>query len=210
MEMVRMARWHYPVSTLGPGNRAVLWVKGCPFRCQGCIVPEWQPTDGGDSLSVDSLADLLLGFSELSGITISGGEPMLQAEPLAQLVKELRKRREIDVICFTGYTWEWLQHSANPWHGAFLKQIDLLIDGLYLPELQADLLWRGSSNQRLIPLTEKYRPLVEELTPETDKSAGLEFLIGADGTLSFAGVPTRRGFRKELEMQLEKQGVRLL
>jgi len=210
MDAIRLARWKYPVTTLGPGNRAVLWVQGCPFKCPDCIVPEWLPARGGETVTITSLGEAITALPELTGITISGGEPMLQAAALAQLIKAIRKRRAVDLICFTGYTFEWLEQFGNAGQREFLQQVDLLIDGLYQRELHADLLWRGSSNQRLIAMTDKYRQLVEGLTEESDRSAGLEFHIDTDGALSFAGVPSRRGFRKELEMQLEKQGIRLL
>ena len=142
------------VRTLGPGVRYALWVQGCPRRCPGCVAPEAQALDGGTELETGALAwEILLSGAE--GLTISGGEPFLQAKALAGLIRTVRRKRDLGVIVYTGYLYEEL--LADPAARALLEQTDLLIDGPYVKELDDGKSLRGSSNQRVIPLTERYR-----------------------------------------------------
>ena len=146
------------VRALGPGVRYALWVQGCPRRCPGCVAPEAQALDGGTELETGALAwEILLSGAE--GLTISGGEPFLQAEALAELIRTVRRKRDLGVIVYTGYVYEEL--LADPAARALLEETDLLIDGPYVKELDDGKSLRGSSNQRVIPLTERYR---EELS----------------------------------------------
>ena len=69
----------------------------------------------------------------LNGVTFSGGEPFLQAKPLAQLAKEVHKRG-LNITTFTGYTLEQLQNMHNPDIDDLLNQTDVLIDGPFLIE----------------------------------------------------------------------------
>ena len=142
------------VCTLGPGVRYALWVQGCPRRCPGCVAPEAQALDGGTALETGALAwEILLSGAE--GLTISGGEPFLQAEALAELIRTVRRKRDLGVIVYTGYRYEEL--LADPAARALLEETDLLIDGPYVKKLDDGKSLRGSSNQRVIPLTERYR-----------------------------------------------------
>ena len=206
---LRIFRREAPVRVLGPGARAVVWVQGCSFRCKNCIVPEsWNPT-GGEVIPVPALADWVLAQPDIEGLTLSGGEPMEQAEPLCRLVDLVRSRADVGIVCFTGYTLEHLRHRASPDQIALLDRVDLLVDGTYVERRHADLLWRGSSNQRLLPLTPRYRTLLESVGPEEDRSAGIEVVLDAVGALAFSGVPKQPGFRAEFERRLMGHGVLL-
>ncbi|MEW6280026.1 MAG: 4Fe-4S single cluster domain-containing protein [Candidatus Eremiobacterota bacterium] len=177
---------------LGPGRRAVIWVQGCPMRCPGCLVPDsWSP-HGGFPVSVDEVADWVLSLPGCDGLTLSGGEPMAQAPQLAQLVDRIRARRDLGVVCYTGYRHESLK---APRQRELLSRVDLLIDGPYRREEHADLLWRGSRNQRLIPLTARYS------IPSEDRSAGLEVRVLADGRFTFAGVPPWPDYLERLRVR---------
>src|SRR5512136_1451174 len=77
---------------LGPGERAVVWVQGCPFHCPGCIAPEWLPFVPAHLMPVEELVDRLLSSPTVTGMTFSGGEPMLQARSLAQVALLARQR----------------------------------------------------------------------------------------------------------------------
>jgi len=85
----------------------------------------------------------------LDGVTITGGEPFLQSKELSSFAKEIKKLG-LNVMVYTGYTWEELMRSYEV-HESFLKEIDVLVDGRFMPELRSlDLKYRGSSNQRII------------------------------------------------------------
>lgn len=138
---------------LGPGTRVALWVRGCDRHCPGCIAPElWK---SGNATPVEEVASLLAEpLSRADGLTISGGEPFLQAEALLTLIGLVRRRVETEVLVYTGYTIEELRAGHPAWNN-LLSDIDILIDGPYIEEEANTLVWRGSDNQRVHLLTPK-------------------------------------------------------
>ena len=146
-------------AVLGPGNRAVLWVFGCCFSCKGCIGEKYKT---GRSLETtpQEAAEWYL-RQNADGLTISGGEPMLQAGALSQMLERIRAERDCGVIVYTGFVYENLLKKHDPDINRFLGQIDLLIDGPYIQELDNNQPYRGSENQRFLLLTERYRKELE-------------------------------------------------
>ncbi|MDE5879200.1 MAG: radical SAM protein [Desulfovibrio sp.] len=136
----------------GPGLRLTLFTQGCPHECPGCHNPETHPLNAG---SFHSLDELLARYREnplLAGVTFSGGEPFLQAGPLAELAGRIHALGGT-VITYTGYLFEDLAARArrDAPIAALLAATDLLIDGPYIEALRSlDIAWRGSSNQRLL------------------------------------------------------------
>jgi anaerobic ribonucleoside-triphosphate reductase activating protein len=190
---------------LGPGTRAVVWVQGCPLRCRDCIAPETLPFDGGDLVPVAELAAWIGELAGIDGVTLSGGEPMAQAGELARLVDLVRAHRDLSVLSYTGYPLRWLRTSGSAQQRALLARLDVLIDGPYRPELHADLLWRGSRNQRIHHLTRRHAPVADG----DGTGAGLEFEVRQDRSLRWTGVPAVPGFRATFEAELAARGVRL-
>jgi anaerobic ribonucleoside-triphosphate reductase activating protein len=83
-----------------------------------------------------------------ANVTFSGGDPMYQAAEFANLAREIHRRTNKDIWCFTGFTFESLIH---PDQRELLEELDVLVDGPFIKKLRdPDLLFRGSSNQRLI------------------------------------------------------------
>ena len=142
---------------LGPGKRAVLWVHGCCFDCPGCIAVNFR-TGPYQTESAEALARWYLNTGA-EGLTISGGEPMLQADALSRMIGRIRETQDAGVIVYTGFTYEVLQKAARekPEIAAFLSCIDLLIDGPYLQEEDHNEPFRGSANQRILQLTDRYQ-----------------------------------------------------
>jgi len=138
---------------LGPGLRSVVWVQGCPFSCQGCIAPDWIPSEPARDVYPADLAAELLADRGVSGFTFSGGEPMSQAVGLAQVIRAARQQRDLTLICFTGYRLAELR--ARPGAGVtdLLGQTDVLIDGRYVAARNDGRGLRGSTNQRIHYLT---------------------------------------------------------
>lgn len=136
----------------GPGFRLAVFAQGCPHHCPGCHNPQTHPFEGGQIMYTDELLAMLDKNPLLRGVTLSGGEPFCQPEAMAQLARQTHQRGK-DVVCFTGYTLEQLLEMDDSNIRALLEQVDILIDGPYIEE-QRDLtlLFRGSSNQRLIDL----------------------------------------------------------
>lgn len=119
--------------------------------------------EGGELISVDSLAERICATEGIDGLTFSGGEPMLQKEALYELISRIKTRRpELTIIVFTGFLKEDFHSEASQ---KILDSIDLLVDGEYYYEQNDDKGLRGSANQRLHFLTDRlegYRGQLEE------------------------------------------------
>ncbi|MFB2979322.1 4Fe-4S single cluster domain-containing protein [Microseira sp. BLCC-F43] len=194
---------------MGPYKQAVIWVQGCEFACPGCIVPESWDAAGGEAITLTELASWILAQSDIEGITLSGGEPMLQAAALASLIDTIRQSKDLGVMCYTGYGFEQLQQQGTADQKLLCDRIDLLVDGTYIESLHEDLLWRGSTNQRLLLLTDRYRQVLMQQLEMGDRSAGIEFGIDVSGAFYFTVVPARKGFRAEFEAGMQRRGIRL-
>ena len=168
---------------LGPGLRYVIWTQGCPFHCKGCISPESRSVVKLDVVDVELMAEDIICRTQIEGITISGGEPMMQAPSLTRLLKLVKVQRpELTVIVFTGYKIEDLKSLA---HQALLAMTDVLIDGPFEQESVAHRGLRGSENQRIHFLNDNLLAHREELE---NGERRLETLI-ADGALVTIGIP---------------------
>lgn len=141
------------VRVLGPGVRYALWVQGCHKHCKGCIAADSRDMKKGTPIHKGALA-LEIALSDAEGLTISGGEPFLQADALADMIEEIHRIRPMGVIVYTGYTYEEL--IKDPSACRLLAKTDLLIDGEYIEEKNEGKGLFGSSNQRAIALTPLY------------------------------------------------------
>jgi anaerobic ribonucleoside-triphosphate reductase activating protein len=139
----------------GPGNRYVVWTQGCTFKCEGCLNPEFQPLINRCLVPVDELARRILSTECIEGVTYTGGEPLLQAKALAAL-SEILRTRGLTLVCYTGFTLDQLQESSDLDIKTLLGLLDVLIDGQYLKAEKANLLWRGSANQKVHFITDIY------------------------------------------------------
>ena len=83
-----------------------------------------------------------------ANVTFSGGDPMYQCDGFADLARAIHRRTNKDIWCYTGFTFETLITRAQR---ELLELLDVLVDGPFIQKLHdPDLLFRGSSNQRLI------------------------------------------------------------
>ena len=83
-----------------------------------------------------------------ANVTFSGGDPMYQAAGFAELARAIHQQTNKDIWCFTGFTFESLIQEDQR---ELLENIDVLVDGPFIERLKdPDLLFRGSSNQRII------------------------------------------------------------
>lgn len=151
-DLLNLAAFVPQTRVLGPGSRAGVWVQGCTFVCPGCIAPEWKPLQVNQLTSVKELAQRILA-EPVDGITLSGGEPFLQAPALAELMRLIRQQREINCITFTGFIYSALLHT--PQAKPLLDQVDLLVDGSYVASRNPGIGMRGSDNQRFHFLTDR-------------------------------------------------------
>ncbi len=134
----------------GDGLRVVLWVAGCTHCCKGCQNPlTWDP-DGGlefDEAAKQEIFDQLE-KSYISGITFSGGDPLHAANRVGvrTLMAEIKEKYPDKTIwLYTGDSWEKILHYS------VMQYVDVLVDGEYVEACRdVKLLWKGSSNQRVI------------------------------------------------------------
>lgn len=180
---------------LGPGTRYAIWVQGCKRRCAGCINPEGQPLDeNGYWLSEENLLQEILSTKGIRGITISGGEPFLQAEALNNLLEAIKKMTDLDVMVYTGYTLAALRKTRQESVQKMLKNIDILIDGEYIEEQNNNSLYRGSDNQQIHLLTEKYKKFKQYFN--NTKNRDIEFVCHNNEDLFMVGIPPKN-FQKD-------------
>lgn len=173
------------ITKLGPSVRFGIWTQGCLKHCCGCMTPDSQPLDKGYCMDIDELAAKIIS-SGRTEITISGGEPFLQSKPLTELIEKIRKQIDLGVIIYTGFTYGEIVQSNNDEFLELLNKCDLLVDGAYEESLNDGKNLRGSSNQRAIPLTERYK---EFSTEYGTKPAEVEFFFQEE-KVSMVGVPS--------------------
>lgn len=171
----------------GPGTRFVVWFQGCSLGCPGCFNPETHAPGARSRVAVDELvAQMLAQGDAIEGVTLSGGEPFEQPEAALALVTAVRARTRLSILIFSGYTIEEiraLQHGPD-----ILAHVDVLVDGRYQARQRLGRGLRGSDNQRIHVLGERYRAADVEATPEA------EIRIDARGQVVLTGVdPLRLG-----------------
>ncbi len=134
----------------GDGLRVVLWVAGCSHCCKECQNPiTWDPNGGllFDEAAKQEIFEQL-GKPYISGITLSGGDPLHAANRLdvRNLIEEIKaKFPDKTVWMYTGDSWEHILHYP------VMKYVDVLVDGEFIVEQKdVKLLWKGSKNQRVI------------------------------------------------------------
>ena len=183
---------------LGPGDRFCIWVHGCCFDCEGCLALNTR-FGAYQEVTVDDLAVKII-KSGCDGITLSGGEPFLQAEALAELVKQVQDERDIGVIVYSGFTLEELLVREEC--AGLLNRTDILIDGRYIKALDDGRAYIGSSNQRLHYLTDRYHSVGEPYYAADKRRAEIRF--SAD-TVTLIGVPSAN-VRKIWKEKKKKNG----
>ena len=138
----------------GPGLRFVVFAQGCKAQCEGCHNPGALDPSGGTEVPAADIIDAMLRNPLTDGLTLSGGEPFLQAEECVKLAAAARKEG-LNVWVFSGYTFEELTEIArtDTAVGELLELSAVLVDGRFvLSKRTLQLKWRGSRNQRLIDL----------------------------------------------------------
>lgn len=132
----------------GPGFRTSIYCAGCPNACPGCHNPQSWDINSGHNMTTDEIMKVIEA-DPYANVTFSGGDPMFQPEGFTELAKAIHQRTDKNIWCFTGFTFEALE--KNPRQQQLLKEIDVLVDGPYIQSLRdPDLMFRGSSNQRII------------------------------------------------------------
>lgn len=189
----------------GPGARAVLWVQGCPIGCPGCFNPHTHSFELRRLVTVEALGERILKLEGIEGVTYSGGEPFAQAEALAELSERLREQG-LSIMSYSGYTIEKIRQSDDPEKLRLLSLLDILIDGPFVLAKKKHLLWRGSANQRVHFLTDRYRHLEPLIDEEAQR---IEVGVSSDGQLTMTGFPGIVEERQLRELLKRDYGLQL-
>ena len=206
--MLRLSRAHFPVTALGPGRRLGIWVQGCPLACPGCMsLDTWAP-DAGVEVDEGELVELwrtAIGEGA-EGMTISGGEPLAQAEGLTRFLLEANRMREgvpdpPDFLLYTGYELTELSRRQR----AVLDLVDAVITGRYDIRRPTRLIWRGSANQELVARTELGRARYAEYVDRVPLRPPMQLAVDA-GRLWVVGVPPA-GALHTMERAVRARGI---
>jgi len=139
----------------GPGIRMVVWTQGCMHHCPGCHNPQTHDVQGGFLYDVEAAVQEINDAPLQTGLTLSGGEPFLQALELIPLVKAA-KAKHWDVWAYSGFTYEQLLRDDRK--RPLLEMLDVLVDGKFVENLRDyRLKFKGSRNQRIIDVAESLK-----------------------------------------------------
>lgn len=148
-------RCHYPVTVLGPGVRAGVWVQGCTIGCHGCVARDTWAADGTTAVDVGTVMSWLSALpGPVDGITLSGGEPFQQPEAVRELLEEIhrwRGARQVDILAYSGHTLSYLRSRAGL--AAIVELCDAVVTGPYVRGKPDGGLLKGSANQVITPVT---------------------------------------------------------
>ena len=169
---IRIAGFEKHSSVNGPGVRYVLFTQGCPHHCQGCQNPDTWSKSGGVEYECKDIIDDILNTKYIDGVTISGGDPLLQAPAILEIVTAL-KEKNYNIWCYTGWTYEEIDSLKVSLEAKkILEFIDVLVDGPFvLSLLSTTCIYRGSTNQRLIDCKKTIKS--HEIIEATDFDYGL-------------------------------------
>ncbi len=131
----------------GPGLRTSIYFAGCNHQCPGCHNPQSWDFEAGREMTEDEL--LLVLAENDAPVTLTGGDPLMHPGKVASLVGRIKDELGLNVWCYTGYTWEKI--VADEALRSAVERVDVVVEGPFVQaERDTTLLFRGSSNQRLI------------------------------------------------------------
>lgn len=172
-----------PIYNLGPGKRYGIWVQGCSIRCNACINKSTWPAEGGKPISLLWVFNHILETaSSYNGVTITGGEPFDQYPQLMAFSTLLKRKTNLNVLCYSGYYLEELEGKYPD--KAFYSCIDYLIDGRYIAKGTSKSSLIGSSNQSVYSFAngEAQKTMLESPCKKWS-------LNSSEDTIYMAGIP---------------------
>ena len=204
--MLSVNRIAYPVTTLGPGRRLVLWVQGCSLRCEGCVSADTWNEDLGTCVDATGLAltvSELVTDEHLDGLTITGGEPLQQPEALAEFLRRFREHcgREVGVLVFTGYE----QDDVQSYFRSITSLADAFVCGPYMKGLAQDDGLIASANQTVYATSRLGKDSLAGYISSTRRQ--LQAHVG-ESEIVFAGIP-KAGDLSKIEEGLLARGVEI-
>lgn len=157
------ARYYENTMVDGVGVRNSLYVTGCLFNCKGCYNKSIQDFNNGEPFTKEIYNKIIKDLEPeyIDGLSLLGGEPLLNLNMLLPLVKDIRLKYGYTktIWSWTGFTWEELMEIIEKENEdadalkikEYLSNIDILVDGRFIQdEFEHGLHFRGSRNQRII------------------------------------------------------------
>ncbi len=133
----------------GPGFRTSIYFAGCCHECDGCHNPQSWDFSAGRPMSVDELMEIV--EEEDFDVTFTGGDPLYHVDFMVSFADRIHASGK-NVWLYTGFTWDQIVKDSNL--SKILKHIDVIVDSPFVKSLRdTDLLFRGSSNQRIIDVS---------------------------------------------------------
>jgi anaerobic ribonucleoside-triphosphate reductase activating protein len=141
----------------GLGISMSVWTQGCPHHCEGCFNKVTWSYDDGREFTNDDLNYIIKNINKDNverNLSVLGGEPLCPENVegvinLCKTIREVYPNKKIYV--WTGYTYE----EFNSTQKEIVKYVDVIIDGKFEKDKKdLSLMLRGSSNQRIIKITD--------------------------------------------------------
>jgi len=166
----------------GPGERFVIWTQGCSIRCPCCFNVETHAFNKGEQIKTSNLVNLIKNKLYIEGVTISGGEPFDQKEELLLLVKEIRSNTSLSIIVYSGYEYNYL--IKDTLNRNIIANIDVLIDGRFEKDKKSNKNYKGSINQQLFFISNRYTKT------DFENLNIIEFDFTSEGIINIIGFPS--------------------
>lgn len=137
----------------GPGIRFVVFLQGCPLRCQYCHNPDtW--TAGGEEHSVEDVVSRAVRyknyFGEKGGVTVTGGEPLLQIDFVIALFTQLKAKGIHTCVDTSGFTFQANNPTSVEKHKKLLEVADLFLLDIKHIDDEACKKLTGQSNENTL------------------------------------------------------------
>ena len=153
---MRYLKITHPDIENGPGCRVTLWIPGCRHKCPGCHTPWTHDYNTGSEFTQDEFDKIceMLDKDYISGLTISGGDPLMQPDDvlidLCQLTHDIKERYpHKDVWIYTGYYLNELKDLQLD----VIHYCDYIVEGPFeIDKRDTTIPFRGSSNQKITEL----------------------------------------------------------
>lgn len=151
--MVKIVGINFESVVDGEGVRVVIFFSGCNHHCKGCHNPASHDFNTGKDFDDDIQSRVIEYIKEtpfISGVTLSGGDPMYSASEIIPFLKLLKSEIPNTTIwVYSGFTYEEISQEKDMME--LLSICDILVDGPFILEQRdVTLSYRGSCNQRVI------------------------------------------------------------
>lgn len=178
----------------GPYSRYCIWFQGCNKRCKGCFNPETHTLNKGTIIEISEIIDdILIIKNEIKGITLTGGEPLLQIKGVIKLCKIIKSKTNLGIIILTGFTKEEMTSLKN--YDSLIKYVDCIIYEPFIIEKRVSKGLIGSSNKKYLFITNRYNKNQIEKTPIS------EIIINQNGIIYISGINPSifyKGYKNEV------------